>query len=425
MAEIYLNLLILICFCLFAWGLIRVERVYQYPFFMGIIFISFLVPQAFALTQNPGQVSQVALERVLLVSCACAAACWIGYKLKPNKKWLVKLDIPIDERKLFKAGIALMVIGFIFIFLINNTAVEKGDNGNWTGLNTIYLFFAQVIYIAFGIFLLQTLKRPNVSNLIFTAITSIPLIQTVILYGRRQPTMTLFVIIGISFFLVRRYTPPRWIFITVIVLMTLLIPLIGLLRGNFWNLIFSGNWQEVLSLSQNTFNYLIKGDLLELRNAALLMDAAEHTNRYGYGTGYWDGLVFQYVPGQIVGYDLKRLLQFNNFETYDLASMYGYSIPSGSTITGIGDSFIEFSYFGFLSFALIGYIFKNLWISSVYHASTFSRLLYMGLISPAMVGLTHGTGRFFQEAVFQLIFVGLVTYYCRIKYTRYIQYTEE
>lgn len=416
MAEIYLNLLILICFCLLVWGIIRPERVYQYPFFMGMIFISFLVPQAFALTKNPGQVSQVALERVLLVSSTCAAACWIGYKLKPNKKWLVKLNITLDERKLFKAGIALMVMGYFFLFLINNTTAQIAANGNWTGPVTIYLFFYQVIYIAFGIFIFQTLKRPSVSNLIFTAITSVPLIQTVIVYGRRQPTMTLFVIIGVSFFIVRQYTPPRWIFITIILLITLLIPAFGLLRGNFWTLLFSGNWQEVLSLSQNAFNLLIKGDVLELRNAALLMDAAESTNRYGYGTGYWDSMIFQFVPGQIVGFDLKRLLQFNNFESYDLSTLYGYSIPNGSTITGIGDSFIEVSYFCCIIFAFIGYIFKNLWISSVYYGSTFSRLLYIGLISPAMVGLTHGTGRFLQEAIYQLIFVGLVTYYCRVKY---------
>ncbi len=73
MAQIYLDILVIICLGLIAWGLVCLERVYQYPFFMGSIFISFLLPQAFALIKNPGQVSQQALERVLLFSCLCAA----------------------------------------------------------------------------------------------------------------------------------------------------------------------------------------------------------------------------------------------------------------------------------------------------------------------------------------------------------------
>jgi hypothetical protein len=416
MAEIYRDLLIIICLGLLGWGLIRVERIYQYPFFMGSIFISFLVPQTFALMNNPGPVSQEALERVLLVSCFCAAACWLGYGLKPNKKWLAKLYIVVDERKLFRAGIALVIIGYLFNFLLANTTIQKASNGNWTGPATIYFFLAQVVNIALAIFLLQYLRRPSAINLICTVIAVFPLLQR-ILVGRRQPTMTLAIIIGLSFWLVRRYIPPRWLVITAIVTMTFLIPLVGALRGHFWTFLFSGNWQEVLSSSFQSFASLQTGTkTLELRNAALLMDAAERTGIYGYGTGFWDSIVFQYVPGQIVGYEFKQSLQFKLLSFDLLGQFYGYTIPNGSTITGVGDSFLDFSYLGFLVFALIGYIFKNLWISSFYHESTVSRLLYMGLVSPAMLGVTHGIGRFLQEAIFQVFFISLVTYYSRARY---------
>jgi len=97
MAEIYRNLLVIICLGLLGWGFIRIERIYQYPFFMGAIFLSFLVPQAFALVENPGQLDQESLERVLLMSSLCAAACWVGYQGKPNFIWLTKLQIDIDR----------------------------------------------------------------------------------------------------------------------------------------------------------------------------------------------------------------------------------------------------------------------------------------------------------------------------------------
>ncbi|OKH53133.1 hypothetical protein NIES2101_12430 [Calothrix sp. HK-06] len=416
MAEAYRNLLVIVCLGLLVWGVIRIERIYQYPFFMGCMFLSFILPQAFALIAHPEPVGPEALDNVLLVSSLCAAACWIGYQIKPNTKWLKTLYIVTDDRKLFIAGIMLMAQAWFFNFLLSRTTVQIAANYNWTGPATIYLFFIQAGNIAFGIFLLQTLKRPHFLNIIFTVISGWPLFSTVLI-GRRQPTMTFAIIIGISLFLVRQWVPPRWLIVTAMLMVTFLIPLFGELRGGVWNLVFSGNWQEILSATERAFNSQQKGDILELRNAALVIDVANRTGLYGFGTGWWDSIIFQFVPGQIVGFDFKKSLQFNLWDRYSqlLSSLYGYTRPNGTTIPGVGDSFIEFSYFGCVIFGLIGYIFKHLWISATYHKSTFSRILYMGMISPGMVGLTHGIGRFFQEAIFQLIFVGLAVYYARGK----------
>lgn len=422
MTEIYRDLLILICLTLIGWGVIRIERIYQYPFFMGSIFLSFIVPQAFALTNNPSTISQEALERVLLYSCLCTAACWVGYAIKPNIKWLIKLNIVVDNRKLFQGGIALMAMGYFFSFLLSRTTIQTAANGNWTGPATIYYFFSQTIYIGFPIFLLQALQNPKFANLVFTVISSVPIIQT-ILVGRRTQTMILITIVGFSLWLIRRYAPPRILVITAVFMMAVLIPVLGQLRSGFWNLVFSGDWQATLSAAQDAFNSLQKGDILELRNAALFMDAAEKTGLYGYGTGFWDNIVFQYVPGQIVGYDFKKSLQFNLLTPQKLQELYGYSIPNGLTYTGVGDSFMEFSYFGSLIFALLGYIFKHLWISSVYQRSICSRLLYMSLLSPAMLSVTHAVGTFLQLAIFQVFFISLVIYYSRSNHKFYYSNT--
>lgn len=415
MMEIYKDVLIIICISLLCWGIIRIERIYQYPFFMGCMFISFIVPQAFALINNPGGVTKEAVERVLFVSCLCASACWIGYSKKPNYRWLAKLNIILEQRKLFIAGTVLMIMGHSFYFLLSHTTIQtSAANGNWTGPATIYVFFAQVVNIAFAIFLLQALKRPNIYNLVFTVISGWPLFQS-ILAGRRQPTMTFIIIVGLSLWLVYRYLPPRWLILISLVLMVLIIPVLGLLRSGFWDLVFNGQWQEIISKTSVAFESQQEGDILELRNAALFVDVVDKTGLYGYGTGFWDSIVFQYVPGQIVGYEFKESLQFKYITDDLLSNFYGYSLPTGTTITGVGDSFMEFGYLGFTIFAIIAYMFKNLWISSVYYESTISRLLYVGLVSPAMLGLTHGIGRFLQEAIFQVLFVFLVACYAKAK----------
>jgi hypothetical protein len=419
MVEIYKYLLVIICVSLLGWGVIRIERIYQYPFFMGAMFTSFILPQAFSLISNPGGIRPEAVENALLMSCLCAAACWIGYAAKPNRKWLAKLNVIIDERKLFQAGIALMFQGLFFNFLLSHTTVQTSEaNGNWTGPATIYLFFGQVINIAFAIFLLQFFKHPKLTNLICAVISGWPLLSSV-LGGRRQPTMTFAIIIGFSLWLVYRCLPPKLVIIAAIFMMTVLVPVLGELRGGFWELVLNGKWQEVSSSVQKAFESQQKGEILELRNAAVFIDATEKTGMYGYGSGWWDSIVFQYVPAQIVGYDFKKSLQFHLITQETLENLYGYKIPTGSTPTGIGDSFTEFGYLGCLVFAVMGYIFKHLWISAVYQKSTFSMLLYMGLISPAMVGLTHGIGRFWQEAIFQVSFACLIAYYASSKQKYY------
>ena len=308
MAELFFNLLIAICLGLLVWGMVKPERIYQYPFLMGAIFASFILPQAFALINNPGVVSELALERVLLVSCLCTAMCWIGYKYKINSGLLKKLYIPLDRHKLFRAGIILTIIGYFFRFLLLGTNVEVAENSNWTGPATIFAFFSQVIEIAFAILILAALKKPKPVNIAAAIIAGYPIFEKAFFAGRRQPTFTFLVIIGISFLYARRLLPPKIIIIPLIILSALIIPLLGQLREEFWLTIFSGNLQN-LDL-QSGFNQVLEGEILELRNAAVLMEAAIRNNQYGYGTGFWDRIIFQYVPGQIVGFEFKNALQF-------------------------------------------------------------------------------------------------------------------
>ena len=416
MHHFYLSLFIIVCFGLLGWGMMRLERVYQYPFFMGATFVSFIVPQAFALSNNPESISEQALARVFLMACLCAAMCWMGYQFSPDRKVLTRLNIEIDERKLFKAGIALMIVGLFFQFLLSRTEIQTAANSNWTGAATIYVFFTKVLYIAFAIFLRKTLQDPKPKYLLYTIISAYPILNSIIISGRRQPTIGFLVIIGVLFWFVKRLTVPRFIILSFSLLAIYLIPLLGNLRGRFWGQVATNQWDKLVSTSQDSLDVIMQGKILELRNAALSMDASVMTGRHGYGTGYWDNLVFQYFPGQIFGHGLKKALQFNWGTNHYLKYLYNYDVHPGTTFTGIGDSFIEFDYFGCLVFALIAFLFKTLWISSNYQKSTYSTLLYICLISPAMVGITHGTGRFLQEAVFQFIFISLAIYYSRVKH---------
>jgi hypothetical protein len=426
MAELYIYLLLGICVGLIGWGLARPERVYQYPFFMGASFVTFILPQAIALINKPGAASIQAIERVFMMTCLCAAMCWLGYQVPININFLKNLDIPVKSEKLFHGGIVFVLIAQFFSFLLSRLPSDAAGQVQLTGIATIYVFFTSLIFPGFTIFLLSALRQPKFWTIAATSFAATIPLQMIIFGGRREPTAAFIITIGLCFYFLRRYVPPRSIIIAGIVGALLSIIMIGAYR----NIAATGNWNQLFQLRpiESFQTFIEEGEILELRNAALLMDATVKTGKYGYGTGYWDMLVFRYIPAQLVGKDLKNSLQFNlsfydlkilfNYPTppeYSLKTLYGYSIPIGTTSTGMADSFSQFDYLGCLFFAFLAYLFKTLWFSAVYRQSVISQIFYISLISSAIKCVTHGTEGFLPDLFFYSIFVGVVIIYSRYR----------
>ena len=412
MADFYLFIFITICIAIVGWSVISLERIYQFPFFMASVFLSFVLPQAIAIVETPGLgVTDTALERMLIYTSLCAAMCWIGYQFSPNLKWLNILNIDIDEDKLFKAGVVLLIIGQACHFALSRITIQTTAAGTWTGPATILGFFGGTLRIALPIFLIRTFKKPSFFNIFLSSFAGLPMVQAALFYGRRSQTIALLVTVGLSLFIVNKYIPPRLLLVTLIPLAAYIIPTIGGLRGKFWELVFAGKWDEIQMASQQGLEEVMEGNILELRNATLVMDYASQSNQYAYGAQLWDSFIFQYVPGQLVGYDLKKALQFNL--KFDLLGYYGYQVSTGTTWTGIGDSFMNFGFLGCLFFALMAHLNRTLWESTIKGGSLVSSLAYIGMIDSAMLGITHGIGWFVNEFIFKTGVIFLVVCYCK------------
>lgn len=414
---IYLYAFIGICLGLLTWGLLRPARVYQYPFFMGGIFFAFLAPQTISLVWNQGPLSTDVIERVLLMSCLCAAMCWLGYQFKPKEWLLEKLDFEIDRTKLLYGGITFVLISYYCEYQIASTvassAVQVTEAGGWTGIVTVYAFFGSLAFPGFIIILMHTLRYPRISNFVLTFFAALPPLRLLII-GRRQPAATLLVTIGLALFFHRRLVPPRWLVVGMILLTLIAVPMIGQYR----NIASSGNWGELLELrpAESMRDYIEQGDILELRNAAYVIENTLKTGDYRYGTGFWDMIAFNFVPAQFVGTETKKAVLFNwGNNAFESIFAMGYDFAPGSTITGVGDAFLEFDYFGCLFFFLSAYFFKHLWFSAFYRSSLFSRILYTSLFAPMLVAVTHGVVTFASALMFNFVFLGAVVLYARKK----------
>jgi hypothetical protein len=124
-------------------------------------------------------------------------------------------------------------------------------------------------------------------------------------------------------------------------------------------------------------------------------------------------LVFRYVPAQIFGTDFKESLMLRRSgegQEREFATM-DYTNPVGSTVTGMGDSFQQFGYWGCLFFAGLAVFFRSLWQTALQPGALFAQLLYMQACTSAMRAVTHWTLDFLPGFLYSALFLGVAMLY--------------
>lgn len=407
--HLYLVLLFALCLVLIGVVCVRPVRIYEFPYFMGATFLIFIVPQAVALNYQYWTIPQMALDRVLLMALLSAAACWAGYQFQPSTGFVQRLKINVNVDRFFYGGVALTVIGILFTSLLNALPAEaKGTQ--FTGVATIYHFFAQLIYPGFGICLYSAINRPRLSAIVATAVGAIIPLWTALFLARRMPAALFLITIGLTLYYNRRLVPPRWAIIGALVFATLFIPS----TGNYRSMADEGPVAAItqLNLIEQFTEYIEQADTPELRNAAYHINAVTEEGVYRWGVDYWNRLVFRFVPAQIVGRSIKDFLTINA-DAASLTRVYGYDTPTGTTKTGLADAFMQFGYFGCLVFAAMAYLFKNLWVASLQPGTIVVQVFYIQCIVSALRALTHQTMDFLPGLVYSAAFLGLVVWYAR------------
>jgi hypothetical protein len=389
------------------------ERMYEYPYFMAAAFAVFIFPQAISLLRFPGATRPEEVEAVLLMTVLCLGCCLVAYRLPPNSLILAHASIPVVSGRLLRGGIVFILCGFFFEFLISQISPEERGGNLWTGRVTIYNFFAKLVYAGFSICLATALRQGGVVPWVFTILGAWIPIQTVIFDGKREPAVLFALTLGLTFFFQRRFIPPRIVVLGALGFAMLAIPATGVYRGA----VSSGSFADVreIDLLDNFDRFLNEESVLELRNAAMIIGATSYMGMYEYGTGYWDQLVFRFVPAQLVGSELKESLMFRSADEHieDELSRLGFQISAGSTVTGMGDSFQQLGYFGCLLFALMAVIFRSLWEASRQPDAVGAQLIYILSMTSAMRAITHQTVDFLPGLVYNLIFLGALMLYAR------------
>lgn len=390
--------------CMVVHGLSSKERIYQFPFWAGILALGWFVPQAVAGLLNNASFPAGSYSAALFFATLCTIFLWLGflwfYRREPAEGgWL---ETSFDRRRLYWAGAALCVFGFFFQWKLWSLPEEMLAQMQWSGATVKYYFLASVFKFGFLTLWLLYLSEGKIVAprlLVLLIPCLLLLLSEVVLRGRRAEMMELASYILVSAWLVRRSTVPRWFIVGGLVVGLLLVNAIGAYRT-----IMKDKDQSVqMRLSSAAeIDYLERykqgfSDVgSEFKNYIYFRQAMADTREFNYGLRHWNELVFNYVPGQLFGQAFKESLMIERVDIRSpknlAAERYGHSHRTGTTSTGYSDSFGSFGWAGWIKFLAIGGIMGTLYRHAM-RGGFFAQLLYVYCLTAAMHAVSHGTHR--------------------------------
>lgn len=393
----------------------------QFPFWGGVISLGWFFPQVVGGYLQAERFPEGAYSASVFFAALCTAAMWFGYlsavggrPVKPS--WL---DMQFEVKKLYISGAVLCTFGFFFQWKVWSMPQEILTQTQWSGAVVKYLFLASIFKFGFIALWLLYLSQPKlfVPKLMLFIIPALGcLFYAALILGRRAGMMNLVSYLAVSFWFVRRKAIPRGVLIAGAVFGLILINSIGTYRAIMSNqdASFSEKISEAANADYASSSLRAMDESgAEFKNYLYARQVYADNSAYDYGAMHWNKLIFNYVPGQLIGSGVKKALQFPKPINWRKAAFenYGHRYATGTTATGFADSFGSFGWFGFIKFLLIGLIMGVLYRRAM-AGSFLAQLLYVYTLGTAMHAVSHGTNRILLSSWVYFFMLAFPAFYC-------------
>lgn len=380
--------------------LLKKERIYEFPFWAGLLALGWFFPQAIGGYRNIDNYPGDIFSSALLFASLCTVALWLGYGYGRTKKIMKKswLDAQFDKHRLILAGSILCLLGFYFQWKLSSLPEEMLAKSQWSGASVKYLFLASIFHFGFITLLLIYYNQNKLfvpKLLIFIIPCLLSLLRTAIVSGRRAGMMNLVAYVLVGLWFARRWVLPRWLLMGCLIVGLIIVNSIALYRNimSDENIPLSKRFENAFNADFSQGTTTVANDSgAEFDNYAFCRKVYSDEGHYYWGLMHWNKLVWNYVPAQVVGRKTKNSLMLDLKDYgYDLAhKRYGLHYLTGTTGTGYKDSFLSFGWFGFIKFALIGWMMGTLYRYAMV-GSFLGQLLYIYMLKDAMESISHGT----------------------------------
>ncbi|WP_353476565.1 hypothetical protein PVT71_27635 (plasmid) [Salipiger sp. H15] len=382
MKEVLLASLAVLSVGLVVRAMIDTRRVLEFPFFVGLILCSFVLPQLVSLLDAPFLPGR-SYVKTTFMTLLCAICALIGWRLAARPMGLLRGDM--SERRLMEIATVFSLVGAFFYYKLSQLPGEMIVGVLISGAPVMYLFFARLMTYGLAIACLCYAHRPSRAMLILIVFDCLFYLERIIVTGKRAETAELAMIFALSFWFQRGWILPRPLLVAGLVL-----AMIGSTSMGQYRDVTRANsglvFEEVADIDflGNLTGTFEEGGY-EMQNAMILIDNTDATSLFDYGASHWNTLVWNYLPARFVGWDVKAGLMIPT-----PAAPRGFEPATGTTMTGMPDAFQSFWYFGALKFMLLAYVLGVIW-ASARRGDTMGQFVYMLSVVPAMHAFSHQT----------------------------------
>lgn len=377
------------------------EGIIHAPFILSIMALTTMTPMLYMILESPNYSSSSFIRTSIFMTMSHLAFSY-GYiqalKVKEGKN--ENLRVFLLERTLITMFF-FIALGFIGLRIYKMPLSR--ELGQWV-IAAQFMNFdvaALTIAIIFGIYAFQKGKYRWLSILLLI-LSSWP-IYDYAMNVKGSRSRVFFLLLLYCFLLLKLYpTKERHIkrfFVLLFIIGTILSASIVEYRSSitsdksFYETKFIENFKkgfDYRSISKNG---------MDLGNCALGMEYCADNFHYSYGAIFIDRLLFNYVPGRLIGQKQKEALMLSP-KDIELERSYTHNV---TTMTGYYEAFNCFSYLGILIFAIVGYFMGYLFRKK--ETNTICLISYLFNIIYANVLISHGVTYFISNYVFLLIFI--------------------
>lgn len=387
----------------------RPGKIYEYPFLAGTMTFSFILPQLPGLANDPF-LPPGSYQHAIIFTILCMAMIPLGWM--PNRPVMRAYQWRFDEKRLLIAAAVLSAIGAYFYRKLAEIPIDQAVYTMFTGVNVVFFFFSKLLRYGLCIALLCFFLRPSWPALFILTVDMAFYLERIVMTGKRSETTQLVLMVAMALWFQRRRAIPHLLFLSWIIVGTVA----ASATHEYREMNRLSNDHPTLSrLSEisplEKFEQMLSKGGPEMRNAILRINSMERNMAFDFGSIHWDTLVWNYVPQQLVGPELKEALYVGMEEDQIDRS---YDRPTGTSETGMTDAFASFWWFGAFKFFVIAYVMSRLYGAAMAgHAAP--QMFYMLLAVPAMNSISHYTQWVLSEGVHMVAFLIPFLLYARVR----------
>ncbi|EEC8032185.1 oligosaccharide repeat unit polymerase [Escherichia coli] len=412
MIELLLFIVFVTLSCFLLYDFFR-NKYYSARFWFICVYLSWFFPQLLNVYQSSSFDESTKIS-FILYSYFCIVFFIVGNCIVNFKDKLFFNEF--DEKKInFWLLIATTVASVSYLKARSVLDVyAELYGGHLTGFITILFFLSRIFIYTYAVSFYNFLDKRNVASFILMLPSLLYFLDRILIYGRRSSLAEFFIITTfILYFKCNKKVSKRYLIVG-IVCAVMFIHGVGKYREIMSDPTKSlSEFSLVNSFQEGVTNVNASEALLAMAK----IDYVYVNDLYDFGAEAWDRIVHSFIPGQLIGHDLKKYITLN-YNTVTNADVV-YSGTSGLTNTGFFDSFHAFSFAGVLIFFCFGVFSKYLYVKACTNNYIFV-IFYSSSLPQLLHTITHSTTHYIIEVIsFNLFFGMYFLFFCK-KGTGYV-----